>query len=1103
MTVVWRTVDPAESRVRYGTLPGVLDREVVDLAQVTDHVVTLTGLTPGTRYYYEVGSTTQAEAGGDSEHYFVTSPAPGSTGPFTTWVVGDSGTGGADQALVRDAMLAATAGDPPDLFLHVGDIAYDDGRESEYTSNHFAPYRDILRHTVFWPSRGNHDGLQGYTNAFVLPTGGEAGGVPSGTESYYAFDYAHVHFVVLDSQGSDLTPGSPMLEWLQNDLAQNTRPWLIAFFHHPPYSKGSHDSDDPGDSGGRLIEMRENVMPILEAAGVDLVLAGHSHVYERSYLIDGVYGFGEAPAFPTPDFGTLLSLGHIVDFGSGDPDAEGPYEKSKGLNAHEGAVYVVAGHGGKSVHSEGVHPVMFISEEEYGSALLTIDGNVLTLQNLRADGVVSDVFSIVKGEASCSFNGECNDGIPCTEDACSSEGTCSNADLCTGGAACNPATGLCEVQTLVSFQEGENGYRLAQDTYLEGLDPNRIHGYDDRVEWDLDGADANGLPSYGLIRFDGIFGSAFGQIPSGSTIQSATLSLVLTAPGAEPAGDLHESLATWDEESVSWASFGAEPGVDLDVTESLQSWALDPGENLGWIFVPNAVETGQIASSEHISQANRPRLSVDFLPPACRDDRDCDDGLFCNGTERCFAGACVAGAPVDCSDGLSCTDDSCDDFAGCLNVDTCPAGEACNGVAGQCVLHAELQSGLEGYGGVEDTFLQESQPGMANGALTWIEWDADTPTGTGLDTVALLRFDDIFGTDPTRIPRGATIHTATLTLLSPSGALGGPRGDVHESAVDWDAAAATWDNFGGDPGVQPDELGDLVAPAPLTSGLAYIDVTASLQAWSVRPDENRGWIFLPRNPNRVVALSSDHPTDSARPRLLIDYSATPCESDADCDDGLFCNGRETCPAGLCVAGLPIECDDGVSCTVDFCNEPMRACDSTPDDALCDDMLFCNGQEVCDAAFGCQAGIDPCAGDGCDEAGGRCGAAVQLEEIAEGTAEDDTQVTTDAPLVAADDDLYLASISYRPSAEVTAVTGLGLAWSELGSLGLDGAGQPERGRERDREPVERGRRSRDRCRALLRRRRGGRDRGPGLGEHQRRGRRLLGRYGQRRLAPRRR
>ena len=67
--------------------------------------------------------------------------------------------------------------------------------------------------------------------------------------------------------GYDLDRGTaaPMAQWLRADLERTRAKWLIAFWHHPAYTKGSHDSDREG----QLIEMRENFMPILEAAGVD------------------------------------------------------------------------------------------------------------------------------------------------------------------------------------------------------------------------------------------------------------------------------------------------------------------------------------------------------------------------------------------------------------------------------------------------------------------------------------------------------------------------------------------------------------------------------------------------------------------------------------------------------------------------------------------------------------------------------------------------------------------------------------------------------------------------------------------------------------------
>lgn len=69
-----------------------------------------------------------------------------------------------------------------------------------------------------------------------------------------------------------------MARWLVRDLEATQAHWIVGFWHHPPYSKGSHDCDRDIE----MVEMREWIMPILENGGVDLVLSGHSHLYERS-----------------------------------------------------------------------------------------------------------------------------------------------------------------------------------------------------------------------------------------------------------------------------------------------------------------------------------------------------------------------------------------------------------------------------------------------------------------------------------------------------------------------------------------------------------------------------------------------------------------------------------------------------------------------------------------------------------------------------------------------------------------------------------------------------------------------------------------------------
>jgi hypothetical protein len=112
-----------------------------------------------------------------------------------------------------------------------------------------------------------------------------------------------------------------------------------------------------------------------------------------------------------------------------------------------------------------------------------------------------------------------------------------------------------------------------------------------------------------------------------------------------------------------------------------------------------------------------------------------------------------------------------------------------------------------------------------------------------------------------------------------------------------------------------------------------------------------------------------------------------------CDDGTFCNGAEFCDEGAdsCADGTPPTTDDGVSCTDDSCNEATDTIDNVPNDANCDNGLFCDGSETCDAVLDCQAGSNPCeVGEICDESADICepsGEAtdVHVQNIATGTA----------------------------------------------------------------------------------------------------------------------
>ncbi|MBN1514615.1 MAG: family 10 glycosylhydrolase [Phycisphaerae bacterium] len=104
----------------------------------------------------------------------------------------------------------------------------------------------------------------------------------------------------------------------------------------------------------------------------------------------------------------------------------------------------------------------------------------------------------------------------------------------------------------------------------------------------------------------------------------------------------------------------------------------------------------------------------------------------------------------------------------------------------------------------------------------------------------------------------------------------------------------------------------------------------------------------------------------------LDILLGDCRNDNDCDDGVFCNGAETCLFGTCQPGTAVDCDDGVGCTDDSCNADTDSCDNIPNNGLCDDGLYCNGAETCDAQLGCQSGDYPCASTHwCHEDGTEC------------------------------------------------------------------------------------------------------------------------------------
>jgi hypothetical protein len=388
--VRWRSVFATDCRVRFGTNVGNLDLVAQNLAVTNEHQILLNGLSANAKYFYAVGSTSD-NLSGDTNYFFTTAPEPGTAKPTRIWVIGDAGRKDSNQQAVRDAYYAFTGSRETDLWLMLGDNAYDNGTDAEYQAAVFDMYSVLLRKSVLWSALGNHETAQStafndsypYFSLFTFPTNSVAGGMASGTEHYYSFDYGNIHFICLDSMTASRATNGAMATWLRADLNSTTNRWIIAFWHHPPYTKGSHNSDTETP----LIEMRQNFLPILEEGGVDLVLTGHSHSYERSFLLDGHYSFS-----------TNLVSSMKLNPNGGRENQTGAYIKTPNLISHQGAVYAVVGSSGQISGGNLNHPAMFVSLNLLGSMVLDIDGDRLDAKFLRETGAVNDYFTILKRE---------------------------------------------------------------------------------------------------------------------------------------------------------------------------------------------------------------------------------------------------------------------------------------------------------------------------------------------------------------------------------------------------------------------------------------------------------------------------------------------------------------------------------------------------------------------------------------------------------------------------------------------------------------------------------------------------------------------------------
>ncbi len=349
--VIWRTENEVQAAgVEYGTSSAYGNFVAAENFEINGisgffHEAKLTGLAPASLVHYRVGS----KSGVSEDRTLQTGPAPSEDMPFSFILMGDSraesdmlGIG----ARYPEVLARIAAENPlPSFILDSGDYT-SFGQSEEWVDWLAAVHASglaIPRLTTF----GNHEIIEkNYYGLMSLP--------PENEEKFYALDYGPLLIICLNTGFGGLPAGQQA--FLQETLSKSTAKWKLAFFHMPPYNAGNHS-----DSETRY-DVREQWVPLFEKYGVDLVVGGHDHNYQRfGYLKGGKkVAAGEGPFY-------------LISGGAGAP-LYGPDEASED------------------------HPLLdpdgFQKLEHY--VMATLDGNTLTLQAKRLDGTVFDTVTLTK-----------------------------------------------------------------------------------------------------------------------------------------------------------------------------------------------------------------------------------------------------------------------------------------------------------------------------------------------------------------------------------------------------------------------------------------------------------------------------------------------------------------------------------------------------------------------------------------------------------------------------------------------------------------------------------------------------------------------------------
>ena len=607
------------------------------------------------------------------------------------------------------------------------------------------------------------------------------------------------------------------------------------------------------------------------------------------------------------------------------------------------------------------------------------------------------------GAMGCQADTDCDDGVGCTVGTCD-DGVCSFANddtacddgaYCNGAETCDPASGDPTTGCVAGADPCDDGVGCTTATCDEGADTCTQTNDDTICD---DGTYCNGAEICDPQNGDPTTGCAAGTDPcddglacTDDSCDESADSCLNDANHANCDDSLFcNGVETCDPQNgdpVTGCLGGSTPCDDgitctvdaCDENNDSCSVTLDDTVCVDAVFCdgdevcdpPNGdPTTGCRAALSPACQDG-----IDCTDDVCDENNDsctnpvipsfCDDGLLCTGVEFCslMTGQCESTGQADCNDNVGCTSDFCDTTTdSCVNVpqaSTCTDGLFCNG-AETC------------------DPVNDCQPGTAPNCDDGVACTQDSCDETN-DVCAHQTNNSLC--DDGQFCNGPEICSASSGCIPGEAPICDDQLDCTADSCDEGndtCVNAPNDNFCDDSlFCNGAEVCDVNAAAPgdgCVSGNNVQCVDDGIACTVESCDEaTMGCISTADN-----TLCTNPSFPFCVPSLGGCVAAPPCNTAADCDDMDDCNGIETCNV-VCQPGTPVNCNDGISCTIDSCNPGDGTCNNVPSDMACDDGFVCNGFESCDTMVGCVMGtpVDcndgvSCTVDTCNEnMGGTC------------------------------------------------------------------------------------------------------------------------------------